>query len=172
MKLYDLLDKCKTLELKMSEVYLWCSINSPDLDLRQFFADMSDQELGHARKLDEISKIVAAKSMEMDIARSVIDKEEKSMEEAISFVKNNPALDDLFMRIAKMESQELNLIFESICQPKIIGEKLSATSEVNTKIHINMLKKAIEKLPLREETQRAINDIQVKDKDYYKLFTS
>jgi rubrerythrin len=156
----------------MSEVYLWCSINSPDLDLRQFFADMSDQELSHARKLDEISNSSDADKVEMNIDISAIQKEERLLDETIAFVKKNPALDDLFMRIAVMESQELNLIFESICQPKIIGEKLSATSEVNTKIHINMLKKAIEKLPLREETQRAINDIQVKDKDYYKLFTS
>lgn len=45
MILAGALEKFKALELKMSEVYLWCSISFEDLGVRQFFVDMSDEYL-------------------------------------------------------------------------------------------------------------------------------
>lgn len=170
MKLEDVLDKCKGMELLMSEVYLWCSSHYEDMDFRQLFFDMSDQEMSHARMLDDIAKAHPGSAIEIDITVSVMDREQQMLKEMISFVKSMPEMDELFLRIADMESHELNLIFESLCQSDIIGAKLIGYSQVNTKYHINLLKKAVDKLPLSEATKNVIYGIQIRDKDHYKVY--
>jgi len=169
MKLKDVLDKCKGMELRMSEIYLWCASHYEDLDIRQLFSDMSDQEMSHARMLDDIAKAHPGSAIEIEITGAIIDREQQMLDKMIAFVKSQPELDELFLRIADMESHELNLIFESLCRSDLIGAKLIGSSQVNTKYHINLLKKAVEKFPLREATKQAISGIQIRDKDHYKV---
>jgi hypothetical protein len=172
MKLNEALDKCKDLELKMSEVYLWCSSHYEGIELRQLFFEMSNQEQAHARMLDEIARAHKGSEIKIELTTDVIAREEDLLNKMIQFVKLKPELDELLLRIADMESQEVNLIFESICQSDIIGTKLSGSAGINTKFHINLLKKAVESLPLKEATKQAIYGIQIRDKHYYRLFNS
>ncbi len=171
MRLKEAADRLKQLELKMSEVYLWCSINFEDLEIRQFFSDMSDQELAHARRLDEIRTSPYAADIAIGITDEMIQDERKRLDSIVSFVKTGPGLDETMLKIVDMESGELNLIFESICQSPLVGQKLVNAVCINTKFHINLLKKAAEQFPLRDDTKRKIYGLQVRDKNYYKVFS-
>jgi hypothetical protein len=171
MLLTDALDKFRGLELKMSSVYLWCSIDAEELELRQFFTDMSDQELGHARYLDEIARAVTNPSLEIDVPASLANDEERKIDAMIAFVKTGPGLDATFAKITEMESGEINLVFESICHSDAVARKYSGATCINTKFHINLLKKAAETFPLSDGTRAKISAIQVRDRDYFRVFS-
>jgi hypothetical protein len=171
MLLTDALEKYRGLELKMSEVYLWCSITFDDIELRQFFADMSDQELGHARTLAEIARANKDGKLEIDVPSSLADEEERKIDAMIAFVKTRPGLDAAFAKIAEMESGELNLVFDSVCRSDLIGPKAYDSTCTNSRFHINLLKKAVEKFPVSQLIKQQVIGIQVRDASYYKIFS-
>src|SRR3989339_1139055 len=100
MILAEALEKFKTLELKMSEVYLWCSISFEDLELRQFFADMSDEELSHARALENISRIPAIKDVNFDIPDLLPERIGQKMAQTFARLKREKGLDGIFLLLA------------------------------------------------------------------------
>lgn len=171
MDLKQAADRLKAIELKMSEVYLWCSITFDDLEIRQFFSDMSDQELAHARRLDEIGAAPFAADISIDLPEEVVRAEADRIDDMRAFVKTRPGLDETLAKVAAMESGELNVIFESLCNSTAVGEKMINAVCINTKFHINLLKRAVEKFPVSDATRQMVYDIRVRDKDYYKVFS-
>ena len=168
MLLSDALEKFRGIELKMSEVYLWCSINFADIELRQFFNDMSDQELAHARTLDAAARANQGRPMEIDVPGTLADQEERKLDAMIAFVKTGPGLDATFAKIAEMESSEINLVGDSVCRADL-GQTTRDNMCTNTRYHINMLKKAVENFPVSEHVKRRVQGIQVHDQVYYKV---
>jgi rubrerythrin len=171
MILAGALEKFKALELKMSEVYLWCSISFEDLELRQFFADMSDEELSHARALENIGKIAAVKDANYEIPDYLPERIGQKIFEVFARLKQEKELDKIFLLLAEMESSEINQAFDSIVKGvKDAGIQQMDHLNANTRRHILMLARQAEKLGLAEEVRNKIGQISVTDRDYFKLF--
>ena len=171
MILAGALEKFKTLELKMSEVYLWCSISFEDLELRQFFADMSDEELSHARALENITKIPAVKDINFDIPDYLPERIGQNLAEIFARLKQEKGLDKIFLHLAELESSEINQAFDSILK----GVNDANIQRVDflsssTRRHILMLASQAEKLNLSDDIRQKIGQICVTDRDYFKLF--
>ncbi|MDQ7798633.1 MAG: hypothetical protein RDU76_06785 [Candidatus Edwardsbacteria bacterium] len=165
------LEKFKALELKMSEVYLWCSISFEDLELRQFFADMSDEELSHARALENISRIPALKDVNFDIPDYLPERIGQKMTQTFARLKKEKGLDGIFLLLAELENSEINQAFDSILQGvNHAGIQQIDHLNANTRRHILMLARQAEKLGLAEDVRNKIGQISVTDRDYFKLF--
>jgi hypothetical protein len=171
MKLSDALEQLKSLELRMSEVYLWCSIHFGDLDLRQFFSDMSDEELAHARALDNISRSPLAAKMDIDLPDELPGTIEREIDDAYRKIKADPQLESIFPVLADMESCEINRSFNSI----LAGAEAHKIAQLdfmslNTRRHILMLADQAKKLGLSEAVASQLSRISVADRDYFRLF--
>ena len=171
MILASALDEFKMLELKMSEVYLWCSIKFENIELRQFFADMSDEELSHARALENISKNPKVREINFDIPDYLPDRILQNINKYFALIKQETALNEIFLYLAEMEDSEINQAFDSIL--KGVNEtKIQQIDflNINTRRHLLMLAKQAEKLGLSEDVQKKIGQIYVTDRDYFKVF--
>ena len=171
MRLDEALDKFKGLELQMSTAYLWCSITFEDLELRQFFSDMSDEELTHARALDEIMLKNPTALYQIDISQDKVQNEEDRIVRAIATVKTGLDVPATFAAVAQMEAGELNLVFESIMQAMRDGNlKKMEHISISTSYHIKKLKEAAGKFAIPGEIWSKINELTVKNSEYYKVF--
>jgi hypothetical protein len=172
MLLLTALEKFKMVELKMSEIYLWCSAHFEDLDLRQFFADMEDEELGHARAFVNIAKDSRIRDFNIDIQVDLSDGILQKMEIQFELIKKKEDLNKIFLYLVELESSEVNKVFESIIKG-VRQERLSQVDfmKVNTQRHILMLLKQTEILGLNREIITKIRNISIADDDYYKVFT-
>jgi len=169
LKLSQFLNKLITLELKNSECYLWCSINFEALEIRQFFADMSDEELKHARLLTEISQSPEASLLSLEVPPDLPDKMVLAAVKISETIKKEKDLDQCFRLIAQLECGELNVIYDSILK-HFDGNKKANFLAMNTSAHINMLKEAAEKYVNSPEVKKQVLAIEVRNRDYYKLF--
>jgi hypothetical protein len=169
MKLSQFLNKLIGLEMKNSECYLWCSINFQDLELRQFFADMSDEELKHARILTEISRSPEAGLLSMPVPEDLPDRMVAAAGKIADALKQEKDLDRSFLLVAQLEGTELNIIYDSILK-HFSGNKKADFLTMNTKVHIKMLKEAAETFVRSPEIKGKVMAIQAKEKDYYRLF--
>lgn len=169
MRLSEALPFFKGLELKMSEAYLWCSINFEDYELRKFFSEMSDAELGHARALESLSAKPESSAVEVDLPAGLADAIRRGLEEKISALKKEKDLSKTFSLIAEMEQSELNTVFDSIVRG-LAGLNL-AHLEIGTKQHIASIKEMAERLGIAAEARAALDGLMVKDRSYYRLFT-
>lgn len=169
MKLSQFLNKLISLELKNSECYLWCSMNFEELELRQFFADMSDEELKHARLLTEISKTPEADALSIAVAPDLPDKMVAAAVKISEDIKKEKDLDQCFRLIAQLESAELNVIYDSILK-HFDGNNKADFLSMNTAVHITMLKQAADTFATSPEVKKLVQAIEIKNRDYYKLF--
>ncbi len=155
----------------MSEVYLWCSISFEDLELRQFFADMSDEELSHARALENIGKLPVVKEANFDIPDYLPERIGQKMAETFARLKGEKGLGQIFLLLAEMENSEINQAFDSILKGiNDAGIRQVDHLNTNTRRHILMLARQAEKLGLAEDVRNKIGQISVTDRDYFKLF--
>lgn len=172
MRLSDALEQLKALELKMSEVYLWCSIHFQDLELRQFFSDMADEELAHARALENIARSPQSQRMEIELPEDLLASIERIVDESFRAIKANPDLESIFLALAEMESCEVNRSFNSI----LAGAESHRLAQLdflslNTRRHILMLVEQATKLGLSDGVRGKLSRISVADRDYFRLFS-
>ena len=172
MRLPDALDRLKALELKMSEVYLWCSMHFEDLELRQFFSDMADEELAHARALDNISRSPQAQMMEIELPEDLPASIESNILDSYRSIKAHPDLESIFLALAEMESCEINRSFNSILSGAESHRLVQLDFlSLNTRRHILMLVEQATKLGLPAAVCGKLSRISVTDQDYYRLFS-
>jgi hypothetical protein len=170
MKLSQFINKLISLEMKNSECYLWCSINFQDLELRQFFSDMSDEELKHARFLTDISQSPDAGLISMPVPQDLPDKLVAAAAKIADAIKTEKNIDRCFLLVAQLECTELNVIYDSILK-HFGSNKKAGFLTMNTKVHIKMLKEAAETFVTSPQIRKKIEALQVKDRDYYRVFS-
>lgn len=172
MRLSAALEQMKALELRMSEVYLWCSMHFNDLELRQFFSDMADEELAHARAMDNIARSPQAGKVEIDLPGDLPAGIERVIDESFRSIKAHPELESIFLALAEMESCEINRSFNSI----LAGAESHRMAQLdflslNTRRHILMLVEQAAKLGLSDGVRARLSRISVADSDYFRLFS-
>lgn len=169
MRLAEALPVFKGLELKMSEAYLWCSINFEDYELRKFFSEMSDAELGHARALDSLSAKPEVLKTAMEIPEGLVASIRDGLESKVQALRVERDLQRAIALVADMETSELNTVFDSIVRG-LAGLNL-AHLELTTRQHIATIREAAERFGAPAEVKEKLLGMTVKDRSYYRLFT-
>jgi hypothetical protein len=169
MRLAEALPVFKGLELKMSEAYLWCSINFGDYELRKFFSEMTDAELGHARTLDALLARPESIRAVIELPPGMVDTIRSGLEEKVRALQMERDVHRAFSLIAEMEQSELNAVFDSIVRG--LAELNLAHLELTTRQHIASVREAADRLGIAFEARAALDGLMVKDRSYYRLFT-
>lgn len=169
MRLSEALPVFKGLELKMSEAYLWCSINFEDYELRKFFSEMTEAELSHARALDSLSSRPETARTSIDLPEGLVRDIRAGLEAKVEALQKEKDVHRAFYLIAEMEQSELNAVFDSIVRG--LGELNLAHLELTTKQHIRHLREAAGKFGATPGVREALDGMLVKDRSYYRLFT-
>ncbi len=169
MRLAEALPVFKGLELKMSEAYLWCSINFEDYELREFFAEMTEAELGHARALDILSAKPELSRAAIELPEGLVESIRNGLEEKVRALQRENDAARAFALVAGMERSELNGVFDSIVKG-LAGLNLGHL-ELTTRQHIASIKEAAVKFGMPEGIKASLDDLLVKDRSYYRLFT-
>lgn len=169
MRLAEALPVFKGLELKMSEAYLWCSINFGDYELRKFFSEMTDAELGHARVLDSLSAKPDVLRAELDIPGGLVSSIREDLDSKVRALQVERDVQRGFGLVAEMERSELNAVFDSIIRG--LADLNLAHLELTTRQHISAAREAAERFGIAAEVRAALDELLVKDRNYYRLFT-
>jgi hypothetical protein len=169
MMLAEALPVFKSLELKMSEAYLWCSINFEDYELRKFFSEMTDAELGHARALESLGSRPETARAVIDISPDMVDDIRADLEARVRELSGERDVQRVFQLIADLEKSELNAVFDSIVRG--LAELNLAHLELTTKQHIASVREAADRFGIASEARAALDELMVKDRGYYRLFT-
>lgn len=174
MKLSQAIEGLSSAELRSSEVYLRVALASGELEERQFFIDMAQEELKHARTLLEMSPQVKAGSLDLALSTGELEAVHRTIEEALRAVPSAKGLGQLFSALARMEKGELNSIYEGILHlytNHLVQRTKVETFRHSTERHLDMLRRAGEKFSLGAEARREIAGLSVKPVDYYKNIT-
>ncbi len=169
MRLSQALPVFKGLELKMSEAYLWCSINFEGYELRRFFSEMTDAELGHARALESLASRPESAKAAIDLPPNLIEGIRADLEAKVRELAGERDVHRAFQLIAEMEKSELNAVFDSIVRG--LAELNLAHLEISTRQHIASIREAAGRFGIASEAREALDELPVRDRSYYRLFT-
>ncbi len=171
MDLFLAIESLSSAELKSSEVYLRAALASSELEVRQFFVDMAQEELKHARTLLEMSPQVRFGAFDLALSAGDLEAVDKTVDEAMEAVRKSGNADQLFYALARMEKGELNSIYESVLHfytNHLVPWLKVMSFHHSTERHISMLKEAVAKFGLGERTRQEIESLSVKPPNYYR----
>jgi hypothetical protein len=174
MRLPQAIEGLSAAELRSSEVYLRAALASGELEERQFFIDMAQEELKHARTLLEMSPQAKVGSSDLALSSGDLEAVNRTIDEAMRSVQKAKGLDHLFSALARMEKGELNSIYEGILHlytNHLVPWAKVETFRHSTERHLDMLRRAGEKFALGAEARKEIAGLSVKPVDYYKNIT-
>lgn len=175
MKLSLALSIFQGMELKLSEAYFKCSLNfsssrdDEDPEVAAFFSELADAETAHARALDSLGKRPEVAGLEIDIPQGLAEELTILIDSKVKEIKEAKSLDRALELVADLEQSELNAIFDSIVQG--LAAINLAHLELTTKQHINFIQEKAAKFDLDGRVKERIDNLRVKDRDYYRLFT-
>lgn len=169
MKLGQALSIFQDLELKMSEAYFRCSLNFGDPKAAAFFSELADAETGHARALESLMKRPEVSALNIDIPQDLIDETRSFMDSKIKEIKAEQNLDRALELVADLEQSELNTVFDSIVRG--LSEINLAHLELTTNQHIKFIQETAAKFDLEGRVRERLENLMVKDRKYYRLFT-
>ncbi len=167
MDLLPALERLARIELRAAEVYLRAALAGQDIKSRQFFIDMSKEELKHARTLLEMAPQAKAAAFEVDLS----DQVDGAVEEARKRVASAGNCQQVFSALLLMEGSELNSIYESLLHlytNYLVPKGLAEVFQHSTERHLEMLRQAADLFGLDDCMRGEMERLRVKRIDYYR----
>lgn len=153
----------------MAEAYLRSSLNFNDPEVSAFFSEMADAESSHARALDSLIKRPEMEGIWIEMPEGLHDELTALINSKVKQLKEERDLDRALLLLADLEQSELNNVFDSIV--KGLADHNLAHLELITKQHIRFIQERTAKFNIGPDINRRINELLVKDRYYYRLFT-